>query len=326
MGIQSGTIFGLLLTGIGGIITCFSIIYYSNKSYRQSRAAVRWPTAKGVVTHSGTNIQPSEGAQVTAADIRYKYVVNEKEYMANKISFGQIGVVRDAHKDADRYPEAKSVTVHYNPDDPSIAVLEAGDGIKNLNERFGKQNFSVQRAFLFYGLAALVLGLLQLSVGEGALHINIGKIIYGLIFLGFAITCSYLGVKTFWQSLASYRWPTVAGVVTYSGTKKLSGGKGGPSIYADISYKYVVNEMEFESDKISFGQWGSGGGGHAQKLTNKYPVAKTVKVHYNPADPAIAVIEPGGVGAFFYAAFLMFFALLGLLIGLKELILGIWPD
>lgn len=98
------------------------------------------------------------------------------------------------------------------------------------------------------------------------------------------------------QARSSLRWPSVMGTVTGSGTKTQSSLRGGPATAADVRYMYEVDGKRFEGTRISFGQYGTGDGGHARKEAEKYPVGKPVTVYYDPNSPATAVLEPA-VGA-----------------------------
>jgi hypothetical protein len=147
-------------------------------------------------------------------------------------------------------------------------------------------------------------------------------VIYGIAILAGGILISWLGIKTLRQSRASLRWPKVVGVITCSGNMCRRA-----AMYADVKAQYTVDGKTYTTDQISFGQYGTGGGGHAQKEVDRYPKDKEVLVYYDLANPALAVLEPGGGSAVFLTCFMLFFGLpmvpIGLLMflgGLVELI------
>ena len=59
-----------------------------------------------------------------------------------------------------------------------------------------------------------------------------------------------------------------------------------------IEYEYVVNGKNYRSDEITFNDNYSLDQEFAQTYISKYPVGKTVTVHYDPHDPSFSVLEP----------------------------------
>jgi uncharacterized protein DUF3592 len=110
-------------------------------------------------------------------------------------------------------------------------------------------------------------------------------------------------------SLRSRSWPVVSGVITEShltysgtGTKRTSSG-------SYIAYRYGVGGKFYNGSVVSYAPdiFES-----ATSTVNRYPQGADVQVHYDPRDPATAVLEPGtgltpffaligGVGCFGYA-------------------------
>ena len=137
------------------------------------------------------------------------------------------------------------------------------------------------------------------------------------------VLVTWIGVKTFRQTRASRGWPSVAGVITCSGTKSHGSLRGGPATIADVRFAYEVAGRKLEGDKISFGQYATGGGGHARKEADIYPVGKPVTVFYDPNNSAIAILEPGGSSSYFLAGFMLLFGVPMMLVGLLYLLAGI---
>ena len=65
-----------------------------------------------------------------------------------------------------------------------------------------------------------------------------------------------------------------------------------------------VEGKDYTSTRVSFGQYQSSNRGHAAGIVQKYPKGKKVDVHYDPASPGTAVLEPG-VGGGAYIALLI---------------------
>jgi len=131
-----------------------------------------------------------------------------------------------------------------------------------------------------------------------------GLFVICLIFGVVGIGLSGFGVNNLVNAHQSASWPTTEGKILTSDVNKSttretagSGIGSGPrtttSYAAAISYEYSVNGELFFSDKVSFGEMG-GAAVHAYAKTRDYPKGKRVSVFYNPDNPRIAVLEPGG--------------------------------
>jgi hypothetical protein len=99
-------------------------------------------------------------------------------------------------------------------------------------------------------------------------------------------------------SAASPTWPTVAGTVASSRVDKLDGSHW----ETIVQYGYAVDGFRYSQANLSFGSGVSGDQAKAQAWADRYPAGATVTVHYNPADPSVAVLEPGPSRSGLYAA------------------------
>jgi hypothetical protein len=92
------------------------------------------------------------------------------------------------------------------------------------------------------------------------------------------------------KDLASRTWPTVEGKVhsarhghSYRGIVRLR-----------LAYEYSVHGQRYVGSRYSFG-WTAGlaGGAKVHTFVTAHPRGSTLKVHYNPRNPAQALIAPG---------------------------------
>jgi hypothetical protein len=121
----------------------------------------------------------------------------------------------------------------------------------------------------------------------------------------FGVFMTVWGVYARQQSMRSRYWPTTAGVVTEWQYVDHRGRKSS----ATIRYRYRVQGQTYTGELISYDKfWGD------EDRRSTYPEGAQVDVHYDPADPAKAVLEPGpGPGAG-----------VKLLVGLASLAFGVW--
>lgn len=120
----------------------------------------------------------------------------------------------------------------------------------------------------------------------------IGMIVFMGIFFVAGIGITYWGSQILGNANKSVEWPTAMGRVIFSDVREDS-DEDGASYHADVSYEYVVNDREYLSDQVSFGQYGSSNYSHAAEIVRRYPVGERVTVYYNPEQPETAVLEPG---------------------------------
>lgn len=129
-------LFGGLFFLIFGLI----ILIFAIQTSIVSIESEDWPTAEGIITSSmidsyeerdtstGDDDFPPTYTTYYEPKITYSYSVNGAEYSSDKISFSRTRFViqSDAQEVIEKYSTGTNVTVYYNPDNPSEAVLEPG--------------------------------------------------------------------------------------------------------------------------------------------------------------------------------------------------------
>lgn len=112
----------------------------------------------------------------------------------------------------------------------------------------------------------------------------------------------------------SPHWPTTAGsVVDASPVQSGTTDSDEPVYNAKVVFRYVVAGRAYEADTIEALPWLMSGDQVERKL-QAYPPGRAVLVHYDPANPAVAVLIPGmsRLTKFFL---LLYLGVCGLLIG-----------
>jgi hypothetical protein len=146
-------------TGIFGVIAVIVALRFGwvalkeRKRYRQSE---NWVPITGLVTASNVNIESGDENTTYTPVITYTYQVMGQEYQGSQISFGSKGVSyskqRKAEKIVARHPAGSQPTIHYNPADPSQAVLE---------RQYNPSDVISGLGFGLVGLFLIYLGFLQ---------------------------------------------------------------------------------------------------------------------------------------------------------------------
>ena len=104
-----------------------------------------------------------------------------------------------------------------------------------------------------------------------------------LIAFPFLIWGAYKKVQL---SKASASWPTVPGVVTAAEQTKV-----GWRMQPRVTFSYNVDGKAYSSTKVSFAAGVSKT--EIEPILSRYPVSQSVQVHYQPGNPAVAVLEAG---------------------------------
>lgn len=122
-----------------------------------------------------------------------------------------------------------------------------------------------------------------------------GLIIGGLMLVGGSFLTYRVGKPIRDRAAASTTWPTTDGRITGSKVERVKqGGDRKATFTADITYEYTLDGRTFEGDRVWFGDDYSASDASAfRAAVGRYPVGKAVKVHYDPAEPAESVLEPG---------------------------------
>ena len=108
---------------------------------KRARASQAWPTTLGQIVSSRLveEDDPPDmdggGGTYFSSDIRYQYVVNGIEYSGDHVCYGDYAICNVPFEAVDmvrRYPVGRAAEVHYDPSDPSKAVLECRPYWQNL--------------------------------------------------------------------------------------------------------------------------------------------------------------------------------------------------
>jgi hypothetical protein len=100
-----------------------------------ARASRYWPTVPGRVVRSEIRSnRRANGLPGFRTLVRYAYVIGDEEYEGREVAGGDFPYrsTRSATSRVAAYPVGELVTVRYSPDDPEIAVLEAGVSVEVL--------------------------------------------------------------------------------------------------------------------------------------------------------------------------------------------------
>jgi hypothetical protein len=114
-----------------GIICSTQLIIFavflipSYKAYRQTEKSKGWRSVTGQILSSEVRERrSSEGGTTSYPVVTYQYNVGLTSYQSDKVSPGMGWGGVDVDKVMARYPAGSTVTVYYDPQNPSDALLE----------------------------------------------------------------------------------------------------------------------------------------------------------------------------------------------------------
>lgn len=144
----------------------------------------------------------------------------------------------------------------------------------------------------------------------------VGLLIGGLLTVGGWFTAFSIGKPLRDRAVASAAWPVTDGRINRSELERFK-DRGKTMYTADVVYEYALDGKTFRGDRVWFGDSArSSDQGVWRRAVERYPKGKVVQVHYDPADPAECVLEPGATwsGSIVYLIGLGFLAIGGLIL------------
>jgi Protein of unknown function (DUF3592) len=118
------------------------------------------------------------------------------------------------------------------------------------------------------------------------------------VFLAIAALCALSHLSWRKRIAGSVNWPTVQGQVIaseFQTVRATINTNAQTSYTAKFHYRYKVGTSGFESRRIAWGTKSGWASPEApQAFVAAHPTGSAVTVHYDPADPAMAVLDPTG--------------------------------
>lgn len=275
----------------------------------------RWPETEAVVVSSEVltereareyaglddvdgawSTQEFSGGYVPA--VRYEFTVDGQRFRNAAISPFDDSLSRRKWAKAlvDKYPENGTVSLRYDPDDPTRSYLRS----------WIRSTAGIVPAAGIVFLAAAT----WIAVGTpgGAPVVAFAAGLPGLA----------VGLRRVVVGLRSHRWPTTTGTVTATGVDARSSGgdEGGGTVYVPgLQYEYSTDGTSYVSTRYGISPDSEPSFDSRKEalswLEDSYPLDAEVTVHYDPGRPGRAVLVPGASGSVPLVLFGLVFTALG---------------
>ncbi len=115
---------GVLCLGLVALVVALGVGFNGVEHILNGQASPHWPTVKGEINRCDTVQRRGQRNQYETTELSYSYEVDGHKYLSRTLSFGPSPSPSD--KALKQYQNGQSVTVHYKPENPSIAVLQPG--------------------------------------------------------------------------------------------------------------------------------------------------------------------------------------------------------
>ncbi len=295
-------VYAMLLAPVGLIV--FAAIY----KYLEVRAASDWPSVPGKVVISKSEVRKvevidsdrEEGHRFEErnfANITYEYSVAGQTYRNNRVTIGEDRGNFEVAETIARYPIGKAVTVYYNPNKRSDAVLDR-DMPQGM---WGCIGWMVAITVVLVFGSAIGFHKLTDFISTKLPRPEMSGMTVALGAFGAAIA---LFALAFHRQAAKVRtWPVVPGKIKTSGLEEFRAApeegrsRGATQFQSKVSYSYRYNNIDYSGTQASYGgQVTSTSRWMIERLAKKYPNGKVVEVHVNPENPSQAVLETRATG------------------------------
>ncbi len=159
----------LLLGGIF-VVLGIALLIFGSRERKKAKAAAAWPTVNGTIASSrldqSTRTERREGRSYTHTSykpvVEYSYAIGGQTYQGNRIFPGATMSYDQgtAQNIVNRYQPGSTATVHYDPANPAMAVLE-------IKAKGGNLFFIMGIVFASLGLVGCCIGVVLLFVAQG---------------------------------------------------------------------------------------------------------------------------------------------------------------
>jgi Protein of unknown function (DUF3592) len=261
------------------------------------RHAANWPSTRARITKSAVRLEHRSDAQdVTEVknlpDIEYEFTLGDRVIKGTRVSVADN--TANVDEMLDHYKVGATVPVYYDPRDPEKALLERDPPLPVA------WLYAIAGGIFLAGFAVLALFWNISTIFEGlAKYFPEKAVLPGVAFFTLA---GVMILAMLWASrrqvAEAARWPQTMGRIVSSTVEhyrqRVGGARTGNLVTfyeAVVEYSYDVGGRNYHSTRLSFGAKAAGSQALAEEKAARYPAGSQVMVHYDPVNPANAVLD-----------------------------------
>ncbi|MGD0773488.1 MAG: DUF3592 domain-containing protein [Candidatus Solibacter sp.] len=316
--------FGLYLFGLG--LRNVTRAVASSRWPRTAGKVVRSDTEE----RHEVNRDTGDASVTYSANTMIQYDAAGKRYSTNLIHFGQTlgsGDASEAELQRLRYPVGGEVSVSYDPRQPWIAAARPGLHAEAFWLPGAGLAFLLPAVLAFFAFLPIFRAApQQQDVDEFKKSVEtaienarrgiappdipfrppkdqsdfISPLVAGLfaaVLCGLGILALSGGAQRLWRGSASQHWPSVEGKVLFSRVNtsetRDSNQQNAITFSPQFVYTYEIGGVKHFNNRRRFGRIEGSGEDWAEDISARYKAGRGVRVYYYPADPDVAVLEPG---------------------------------
>ncbi|MDP3547158.1 MAG: DUF3592 domain-containing protein [Phreatobacter sp.] len=290
-----------LLIGFACVVAAVLALAIAVKWW-EVRKASRWLPAPGRIVSSRVvqrEVSAGEGRMEMRnfPAITFTYKVGNRTYRSDRYSIRENLGNTDVAETLAKFRKGAEVTVFYDPDDPSQAVIE-----RDMPEG-AFQALSLVAALIVVGAAALVFGTTDIVRWLRPHMPEPGQAGMAVVLAAMGLIALRMGFMLRGQVAASLRWHEARGRIGTSGIEEVemtprdSSWTGRRGFRSRVIYSFKVDGQTYGGDRIAFGAKASSTvAGLISGAADRYPAGSAVTVFYNPDNPAESVLERRAAG------------------------------
>lgn len=289
-------IYAILLAFPGLILIAVIVKYFEVMKARN------WSSVPGIITVSTSEVrsvktgvgEDADSEKRNFAKIVYEYKIANHTFHGDRVTIGEDLGNSEVAETIAKYPKGKPVTVYYNPNKRTEAVLE-----RDLPPFVWKGALiiiAVLIAMIFGG----VIGIEKLSKFMSTIVRNPAEAPFVTGCLAFAFFTALFVYAFQKQASTEKRWPVAPGRIESVGVTQFvshssdEGRTRETVMYRpQVVYSYAVAGVTYNGERISGSNVSSSSESLAKKTAAKYAEGHPVEVHYNPKNPAQSSVGPG---------------------------------
>ncbi|OKH39750.1 hypothetical protein NIES2119_05750 [[Phormidium ambiguum] IAM M-71] len=121
----------------------------------------------------------------------------------------------------------------------------------------------------------------------------LGQLFVSCILIALEVALLWYSLRSAKKSMEASNWPSAIGTITKLSLRENSGGDGG-TYKVEVEYRYSVMGQTYTSSRLAFGyDLYSNNMRKHQNIFHKLEYVQSVKVRYNPQNPAISTLSFG---------------------------------
>lgn len=199
----------------------------------------------------------------------------------------------------------------------TVAQFKSISGVKNINSNVDAQKLldSVIGKLEEEGCTEWEMPHNHIDLHPHPLAGLVGGWFFTIVWCSVSLLATILIGSPIIADLGTSDWDPIDGIITDSGVDQSTDGEGGTTYCLWVQYQYVVDNVTYDGDVISYSKDNScDSWTDLDTADEEYPVGKNITVYVDPDVPDQAVLQTGLEGISFFLCCFLVFPLIGIVL------------